>query len=122
MFGIPTDWLVLICIVKTEQVIANLGPRVAKSKNAETPEFIGRAIVALASDPGVLSKYSGKVVIVQELSDVYGFTDSEGHVPQDKVMRSQRYAYERSSQTLAAVTSSFLVLKIEINTIIVFCS
>jgi len=77
-------------LVKTEQIVAAMGPRVAKSKNAESPEFVGRAVVALASDPKVLERFSGKVVIAQELADFYGFTDVEGHVPKDKVMRTLR--------------------------------
>lgn len=76
-------------LVKTENVLAAMGERVRKSKNAETPEFVGRAVVALASDPNV-KRLSGKVVIAQELADVYGFTDVGGHVPQDKVMRGLR--------------------------------
>ena len=79
-------------LVKTEMVLAAMGERVAKSKNAETPEFVGRAVVALASDSDV-KRFSGKVVIAQELADLYGFTDIGGHVPKDKVMRGLRDKY-----------------------------
>jgi len=76
-------------LVKTEGVLSRMGDRVRRSRNAEWPEFIGRAVVALAADPAVSSK-SGKVLICQELADEYGFSDVEGHVPKDKVMRGLR--------------------------------
>ena len=75
--------------MKTEGVVKRLGERVANSKNAETPEFVGRAIVALEHDPNIIN-LSGKVLIVQELADKYGFTDVEGHTPKDRVIRSLR--------------------------------
>ena len=43
----------------------------------ESPEYAGRAVVALASDPNVLEK-SGKVVAVGDLAEEYGFTDVDG--------------------------------------------
>jgi len=49
--------------------------------NSESPQFIGRAVAALASDPDVLSK-SGKVLIAASLAQEYGFTDIDGKMPQ----------------------------------------
>ena len=46
----------------------------------ETPLFVGRAIVALASDPGVSAK-TGKVYRTRALAQEYGFTDVDGHQP-----------------------------------------
>jgi NAD(P)-dependent dehydrogenase (short-subunit alcohol dehydrogenase family) len=43
----------------------------------ESPEYVGRAVVALASDPNVLDK-SGKVLPVGDLAEEYGFTDVDG--------------------------------------------
>jgi NAD(P)-dependent dehydrogenase (short-subunit alcohol dehydrogenase family) len=43
----------------------------------ESPEYVGRAIVALASDPNVLDR-SGKVFPVGDLAGEYGFTDVDG--------------------------------------------
>jgi len=40
----------------------------------ESPEYAGRAVVALAADPNVLAK-SGKIVAVGDLAKEYGFTD-----------------------------------------------
>jgi len=47
---------------------------------AETPRFTGRAVVALASDPGVKGR-SGEAFAVADLADAYGFTDVDGRVP-----------------------------------------
>jgi NAD(P)-dependent dehydrogenase (short-subunit alcohol dehydrogenase family) len=46
----------------------------------ETPAYIGRAIVALASDAGVLEK-SGTLLEVGTLAGEYGFTDVDGTRP-----------------------------------------
>ena len=43
----------------------------------ETPEYIGRAVVALARDANVLAK-SGRVLTVGQLATEYGFTDVDG--------------------------------------------
>jgi NAD(P)-dependent dehydrogenase (short-subunit alcohol dehydrogenase family) len=43
----------------------------------ESPRYVGRAIVALASDPDVLEK-SGRVFRVGDLAVEYGFTDVDG--------------------------------------------
>jgi len=45
----------------------------------ESPEYAGRAVVALARDPNVLDK-SGKVFPVGDLALEYGFTDVDGRV------------------------------------------
>jgi NAD(P)-dependent dehydrogenase (short-subunit alcohol dehydrogenase family) len=45
----------------------------------ESPRYIGRAVVALASDPRVLER-SGQVVRVGDLARIYGFTDIDGRV------------------------------------------
>lgn len=42
-----------------------------------TPRLIGRAVVALASDPNVLSK-TGTLAKMRDLIDEYGFTDIDG--------------------------------------------
>jgi NAD(P)-dependent dehydrogenase (short-subunit alcohol dehydrogenase family) len=43
----------------------------------ESPEYVGRAVVAIASDPNVMQK-SGKVLAVADLAKEYGFTDVDG--------------------------------------------
>jgi hypothetical protein len=47
---------------------------------AETPEFSGRIIDALARDPLLMEK-SGKVLIGAELAETYAVTDIDGRQP-----------------------------------------
>jgi hypothetical protein len=47
---------------------------------SETPCFVGRAVAALAADPGLLKK-SGGVYSSWGLSEEYGFTDVDGARP-----------------------------------------
>jgi dehydrogenase/reductase SDR family member 1 len=48
--------------------------------NSESPEFIGRAISALAADAEVL-RHSGNVLIAAALAAEYGFADVDGATP-----------------------------------------
>jgi NAD(P)-dependent dehydrogenase (short-subunit alcohol dehydrogenase family) len=43
----------------------------------ESPEYVGRAVAALASDTKILEK-SGRVLAVGDLAEEYGFTDIDG--------------------------------------------
>ena len=47
---------------------------------SETPHYVGRAVVALASDPDVISR-SGQVLATWGLYRDYGFTDLDGRQP-----------------------------------------
>ena len=47
---------------------------------SETPHFIGRAMVALASDPNIMTK-SGTAVATWNLAKEYGFRDLDGSQP-----------------------------------------
>jgi dehydrogenase/reductase SDR family protein 1 len=49
---------------------------------AETPNFCGRAVVALAADPDVQRRRAGRPWPVAELARQYGFTDVDGRVPE----------------------------------------
>jgi NAD(P)-dependent dehydrogenase (short-subunit alcohol dehydrogenase family) len=46
----------------------------------ESPEYIGRAVAALASDPAVIRR-SGQALAVGDLAREYGFTDVDGRQP-----------------------------------------
>jgi NAD(P)-dependent dehydrogenase (short-subunit alcohol dehydrogenase family) len=46
----------------------------------ESPEYIGRAIAALASDPGIVRR-TGQTLAVGNLAREYGFTDIDGRQP-----------------------------------------
>jgi NAD(P)-dependent dehydrogenase (short-subunit alcohol dehydrogenase family) len=47
---------------------------------SETPAFVGRAVAALARDPGV-ARWNGKSLSSGQLAKVYGFTDLDGSQP-----------------------------------------
>jgi dehydrogenase/reductase SDR family member 1 len=64
-------------LVKTEAVV---GAGIFDLSTAESPEFVGRAVAALASDPNV-ARWSGRVVVAAALAREYGFTDLDGRVP-----------------------------------------
>ena len=44
---------------------------------SESPEYVGRAVAALAADPTVM-RQSGKIHFVADLAAEYGFTDVDG--------------------------------------------
>jgi NAD(P)-dependent dehydrogenase (short-subunit alcohol dehydrogenase family) len=48
--------------------------------NSESPDFIGRAVAALAADPDVL-RHTGKVLVAASVAREYGFTDIDGKSP-----------------------------------------
>jgi len=53
--------------------------------NSESPEFIGRAIAALAADPDVL-RNTGNVLVAAALAMEYGFTDIDGKSPRPLIL------------------------------------
>ncbi len=65
-------------LVRTERVLRNA--QYFDMSNAESPEFTGRAIAALAADPNVMDK-SGKILVAAALALEYGFTDIDGRQP-----------------------------------------
>ncbi len=65
-------------LVRTEAVLA---AGIFDLSNSESPEFIGRAVAALASDPEV-SRRNGAVLIAAALGEEYDFTDIDGRRPQ----------------------------------------
>jgi len=66
-------------IVATEMLLAG-----RKSQQLlpwmETPLFVGRAVVALATDLEIMEK-TGQVMMTRALAEDYGFTDIDGHRP-----------------------------------------
>jgi NAD(P)-dependent dehydrogenase (short-subunit alcohol dehydrogenase family) len=74
-------WMGLLATERTARLIAMEPDKYAgMAEVAETPEFSGRIIHALACDPDLMSK-SGKVWIGAELAQEYGVTDSGGRQP-----------------------------------------
>jgi hypothetical protein len=70
--------------MRTERVLMHMTSEEVKKQFrfdlSESVEFIGRAAVALASDPNVIRK-SGELLWAADLADEYGFTDTDGKVP-----------------------------------------
>jgi dehydrogenase/reductase SDR family protein 1 len=64
-------------LVRTEAV---LGAGVFDLSNSESPEFIGRAVHALSTDPKLLA-LSGQTLVAADLAVRYGFTDIDGKSP-----------------------------------------
>jgi NAD(P)-dependent dehydrogenase (short-subunit alcohol dehydrogenase family) len=48
--------------------------------NSESPEFVGRAVAALAADPDVM-RHSGTVQVAAQLAQQYRFVDVDGKSP-----------------------------------------
>ena len=48
--------------------------------NSESPEFVGRAVAALAADPDVI-RHTGNILVAASLARDYGFTDIDGKTP-----------------------------------------
>jgi NAD(P)-dependent dehydrogenase (short-subunit alcohol dehydrogenase family) len=63
--------------VGTERILAAFNAVGRVPENLESPEYIGRAVVALAKDENVMAK-SGRVLTVGQLAAEYGFTDIDG--------------------------------------------
>jgi NAD(P)-dependent dehydrogenase (short-subunit alcohol dehydrogenase family) len=71
--------------MRTERVEMNLKTEELKKQFrydlSESPEYLGRAVAALAADKNVMAK-TGKIHFVADLATEYGFTDVDGrHVP-----------------------------------------
>jgi dehydrogenase/reductase SDR family protein 1 len=65
-------------IVRTENVLRNA--EYVDLSNSESPEFVGRAVLALFDDKERTMK-SGQALVVAELAGEYGFTDVDGTTP-----------------------------------------
>jgi dehydrogenase/reductase SDR family member 1 len=65
-------------MVRTEKVLASAAW--LDLSNSESPEFIGRAVAALAGDPDVI-RHTGKVLVAAAVALDYGFADTDGKSP-----------------------------------------
>jgi NAD(P)-dependent dehydrogenase (short-subunit alcohol dehydrogenase family) len=76
--------------LRSEAVLDHFGVTAATWRDAiaadrhfaesETPAFIGRAVVALATDPHVMAR-TGQSLSTWDLAHAYGFTDTDGTTP-----------------------------------------
>lgn len=64
-------------LVRTEATVA---AGVFDFSNSESPEFIGRAVAAVADEPEAM-RHTGRVLIAAQLGLDYGFTDLDGSAP-----------------------------------------
>lgn len=65
-------------LVRTEEVMRNA--EYFDMSNAESPQFVGRAVAGLAADPNLMQK-SGRILVAAQLALEYGFTDIDGKQP-----------------------------------------
>jgi NAD(P)-dependent dehydrogenase (short-subunit alcohol dehydrogenase family) len=65
-------------LVRTEKVME--AAAFLDLSNSESPQFIGRAVVALASDSNIMQK-SGQALVAARLAQEYSFTDIDGKQP-----------------------------------------
>lgn len=67
--------------MKTERVRMHLPDEETRKRYrydlAESSEYAGRAVAALAADPNVLNK-AGELIFVADAAREYGFTDVDG--------------------------------------------
>jgi dehydrogenase/reductase SDR family member 1 len=67
-------------LVRTEAVMGAAAAGALGLENSESPEFIGRVVAALASDPGLMRR-SGKVVVAAAAAAELGVVDIDGGQP-----------------------------------------
>ncbi len=65
-------------LVRTESVMK--ASQYFDLSNSESPQFIGRAVAAFASDPDIMRK-SGQVLVAAAVAQEYGFRDIDGKQP-----------------------------------------
>lgn len=79
--AVVSIWMGLLMTERTQRVFEAEPDKYAElAATAESPEFTGRVIDALARDPALMDK-SGKVWIGAELARDYGLTDINGRLP-----------------------------------------
>lgn len=67
--------------MRTERVLAAHEAEPFDLSGTESPEYLGRAVAALAGDP-TLMRWTGKALTAGELAREYGFTDVDGSQPE----------------------------------------
>ena len=70
-------------LVRTEKVME--AAAFLDLSNSESPQFIGRAIAALATDPGVMN-LSGSVVVAAAYARDHGIVDVDGRSPEPRTL------------------------------------
>ena len=73
--GLGLPWM------RTERIMRDTPPSEQDLAKTASTEYVGRAVVALATDPDILRK-SRRFISVDDLSQEYGFTDIDGTIPE----------------------------------------
>lgn len=73
-------WPGIVATERVQQLAEQSAELKAQLPSFESPEFIGRVIAALYSDPQLLAR-SGKTLIAAELAEHYQITDIDGKQP-----------------------------------------
>lgn len=68
--------------MRTERVLAAHAKQPFDLGVTESPDYLGRAVLHLASDPEVFASKSGQVLTVGDLAREYGFRDVDGRQPE----------------------------------------
>ncbi len=71
-------------LVRTESVMKNV--KHFDMSNSESPQFIGRVVAALATDPTIMKK-SGKVLVAAQEALEYGVQDIDGRQPKPLTLK-----------------------------------
>ena len=71
-------------LVRTESVLKNA--KHFDMSNSESPQFIGRVVAALATDPNIMKK-SGKVLVAAQEALEYGIQDIDGKQPRPLTLK-----------------------------------
>ena len=81
-FGVAvvSIWMGAVLTERLQQIIDSAPELAYLTEIAETPEFTGHVIAALAADPDVLT-LSGRTLIGAELARQYGISDAGGRRP-----------------------------------------
>ena len=71
-------------LVRTESVMKNA--KHFDMSNSESPQFLGRVVAALATDPNIMKK-SGKVLVAAQEALEYGIQDIDGKQPRPLTLK-----------------------------------
>ena len=71
-------------LVRTESVLKNA--KHFDMSNSESPQFIGRVVAALATDPNIMKK-SGRVLVAAQEALEYGIRDIDGKQPRPLTLK-----------------------------------
>jgi NAD(P)-dependent dehydrogenase (short-subunit alcohol dehydrogenase family) len=78
--ALSPGWMRTEAILRAYNTDEEHWQQVPDLERTESPQYIGRAVAALAADPNVMEK-TGRVLTVGDLAREYGFTDHDGRQP-----------------------------------------